>query len=97
MMKLISKKPEEKEKNKYSEEEVDWYKHHLQNTSYQKIYTFRYCVAIEVPSTSSQIFEQIEVIQVLLGISKLNDSASDKKPGDQTHTHTKTNLFVIAY
>ena len=68
----------------------------MQNTSHQKIYTFRYCVVIEVPLTSSQIFEQVEVIQVLPGISKLNDSASDKKPGDQTHTK-KTNLFDIVY
>ena len=44
--------------------------------SYQKIYTFRhYVVNDEVPSISSQIVEQIEVIQevVLPGISKPND------------------------
>ena len=37
-------------------------------------------------NTSSQIFEQIEVIQrvVLTGISKLNYSVPEKKPGDQT-------------
>ena len=37
-----------------------------------------YCVVNdEVPSTSSQIIEQIEVVQeaVLLGTSKVNDSA----------------------
>ena len=38
--------------------------HHLQNISHQKIYTFWYCdVNDEAPLTSSQIFEQIEVIQ----------------------------------
>ena len=43
---------------------------------------FWYCVVnIEVSSTSSQIVEQIEVVQevVFSGISKLNDSALDKK------------------
>ena len=43
--------------------------------SHHKIYTFWYCVVNEeVPSTSSQIVEQIEFIQevVLPGISKLN-------------------------
>ena len=61
--------------------------HHFQNISHQKIYTFWYCdVSDEAPLTSSQIFEQIEVIQgvVLPGKSKLNDSAPDKKPGDQS-------------
>ena len=44
--------------------------------SYQEICTFWYYVDNnEVPSSSSQIVEQIEVIKevVLLGISKLND------------------------
>ena len=53
-----------------------WLIHHLQNMSHQKIYTFwYYAVDDEVPSTSSQIVEQIEVIEevVLPGISKLND------------------------
>ena len=61
--------------------------HHLQNISHQEIYTFWYCVVNdEIPSTFSQVFQQIEVIQgvVLPAISKLNDSTSDKKPGDQT-------------
>ena len=61
--------------------------HHLQNIPHQEIYTFWYCVVNdEIPSTFSQVFEQIEVIQgvVLPAISKLNDSTSDKKPGDQT-------------
>ena len=49
MMKL----PEGKEKNRYSEEEVDWYTN-LQNMSYQKIYTFWYYVVNgEVPSALS--------------------------------------------
>ena len=46
-----------------------------------------YCVVNdEVPSTSSQIIEQIEVVQeaVLLGISKVNDSALNWKEGDLT-------------
>ena len=57
-----------------------WLMHHLQNVSHQKVYTFWHCVVNnEVPSTSSQIVEQIEVIQgvVLPGISKMNDSAPD--------------------
>ena len=61
--------------------------HHSEDIPYQKIYTFWFCVVNdEVPSTSSQIFEQIEVIQgvVLSGTSKLNDLAPDKKPWNQT-------------
>ena len=53
-----------------------WLIHHFQNASYQKIYAFWNCVHNdEVPSTSSKIVEQIEIIQgvVLPGISKLND------------------------
>ena len=72
---IMMKLPEGKEKNRCSEEEVDWYTN-LQNMSYQKIYTFWYYVVNgEVPSASSQIIEQIEVIQevVLPGLSKLND------------------------
>ena len=60
--------------------------------SYQEIYTFwNYVANDEVPSTSSQIVEQIEVIQevVLPGISKLNDWAPDKKKGDQTQFFRK--------
>ena len=51
------------------------------------MYTFWHCVLNDkVPSTSSQIVKQVEVIRglVLPGISKLNDSAPDKKPGYQT-------------
>ena len=43
-----------------------------------------YCVVNdEITLASSQIFEQIEVIQglILTGISKLNDSVPDKKIG----------------
>ena len=68
---------------------------HLQNMSHQKIYTFWYCVANdEAPSTYSQIVEQIDVIQgvVLPWISKLNDSAPDKKQGGQTQFFPKKNL-----
>ena len=53
-----------------------WFIHHLQNISHQKVYTFWQCVVNnEVPSTSSQIVEQIEVIQgvVLPVISKMNE------------------------
>ena len=70
--------------------------HHLQNISHQKKCTFWYCVVNdEVPPTSSQIFEQIEVIQgvVLPGISKLNDSVPVKKPGDQTQS--KRRIYLI--
>ena len=50
----------------------------------QKTYAFWYYVVNEVPSTSSQIIEEIKVIQevVLPGICKLNDSAPDKEQGD---------------
>ena len=61
--------------------------HHLQNIPHQKLYTFWNCVVNdEVPSTSSQIVEQIKVIKgvVLPGISKMNDSAPDKKLKEQT-------------
>ena len=84
MMKFISKKAWRKRK----EQVFRWGSrliHYLQNISHQKISTFWYCVVNdEVPSTSSQIFKPIEVIQwvVLPGISKLNNSAPDKKPGD---------------
>ena len=72
MMKLISKKVW----GKWKEQVLgrgSWLIHHLQNMSHHKIYIFWYCVVNEeVASTSSQIVEQIEVIQevVLLGISK---------------------------
>ena len=58
-----------------------WLIHHLQNMSHQK-----YKHTDKVPSTSSQIVEQIEVIQKIafLGISSLNNSAPDTKQGDQT-------------
>ena len=74
MMKLISKNAWGKRK-----EQVlgrgSWLIHHLQNTSHHEIYIFWYCVVNEeVKSSSSQIVEQIEVIQevVLPEISKLN-------------------------
>ena len=71
--------------------------------SHQKIDTFGYCVINdEVPYTSTQIFEKIKVIQevVLLGTSKLNDSAPDKKPRNQTQffrkkTLEKRKIFVM--
>ena len=70
--------------------------HHLQNISHQKVYTFCHCaVNDEVPSTSSQIVEQIEVIQgvVLPGISKINDSAPDKN-FQQTQFSSKKKTLV---
>ena len=85
MMKLTSKKTWGKRKQHVFRR--SWLIHHLQNMSYQEIYTFwNYVVNDELPSTSSQIVEQIEVFQevVLPGISKLNDWAPDKKQGDQT-------------
>ena len=54
--------------------------------SHQTIYTFWYYVVNDqVPSASSQIVEKIEDIQevVLPGILKLNNSALEKKQGDQ--------------
>ena len=60
--------------------------HHLQNMSHQKIYTFWYYVVNDqVPSISSQIVEKLEDIQevVLPGILELNNSALEKKQGDQ--------------
>ena len=54
--------------------------------SHQTIYTFWYYVVNDqVPSTSSQIVEKIEDIQevVLPGIFELNNSALEKKQGDQ--------------
>ena len=50
----------------------NWLIHHLQNISHQKVYTFWWStISDEVPSTSSQIVGQIEVIEgvVLHGIS----------------------------
>ena len=75
MKKLTSKKAWRKRKEQVFRRGI-WLIHHLKNMSYQQIYTFWYYVVNdEAPSTSSQIVEQIEVIQelVLQGISKLND------------------------
>ena len=46
----------------------------------------------ELTSTSSQIVEQIEVIQevVLQAVPKLNDSATNKELGDQTQVSLNT-------
>ena len=71
MMKLIGKKTLGKNKEQVFRR-GSWLIHHLQNMSHQKIYTFWYYpVNDEVPATSSQIVEQIEVIQeiALSGIS----------------------------
>ena len=80
--KLISKKAWEKRK-----EQVlgrgSWLIQRLQNMSHHKIYTFWHCVfREEVPSTSSQIVEQIEFIQgvVLPGISRLNQLSKQFSP-----------------
>ena len=72
-----------------------WLIHHFQNASYQKIYAFWNCVHNdEVPSTSSKIVEQIEIIQgvVLPGISKLNDSAQKRNQKKKTHFLQKMTL-----
>ena len=62
MMKFISKKAWRKKKEQLFRR-GSWLIHHLQNISHQKICTFWYCVVNdEVPSTSSQTFEQTEVI-----------------------------------
>ena len=71
---------------------INTFSHFLKIMTDQKIYTFWYCVVNdEVPLTSSQIAEQIEAIQkvVLLGISKLNDSALEKKYGNPTQLFQK--------
>ena len=63
--------------------------------SHHKIYTFWYCIVTdEVPSTSSQIVEQIEAVQevVLPGICRLSNSAPGKKQGDQTQFSPKKTL-----
>ena len=51
--------------------------------SSEDIYILYFVVNDEIILASSQIFEQIEVIQglILTGISKLNDSVPDKKIG----------------
>ena len=64
----------------------------LKNMSHYKKCTFWYCVVNEeVPLTSSQIVEQIEVIQevILLRISNMNDSALDKKQDLTQFFHKK--------
>ena len=74
MMKFTSKKAWGKRKEQVFRR-GSWLIHHLQNMSYQKIYTFWYdAVNDGVPSTSSEIIEQIEVIQKVAfpGMSKLN-------------------------
>ena len=70
--------------------------HHLQNISHQKVYTFWYCVVNdEVPSTSSQVFQQIEVIRgvVLPGISKMNDSVKEETQFSPKNTLVKGKWF----
>ena len=62
-MKLLSKKACGKRKKQVFRR-GSWLIHYLQHMSHQRIYTFwHYVVNDEVPSTSSQIVEQIEVIQ----------------------------------
>ena len=68
---------------------------YLKNMSHQKMYKFWYCaVNDEVPLTSSKIAEQTEVIHevILLRISKLNDSALEKKQGDLTQFFQKKTI-----
>ena len=67
----------------------------MQNVSHQKVYIFWHGVINdEVPSTSSQIVEQITITQgiVLPGISKMKYSAADKKPKGQTQFSLKKTL-----
>ena len=69
--------------------------HHFQNISHQEKHPSWNCVVNdEVPSTTSQRAEQIEIIQevVLSEISMLDDSAPDKKPKDQTQFSPKKTL-----
>ena len=93
MMKLIRKEARGKTKELVFKR-WSWLIHHFQNATHQKIYTFWNCVHNdEVPSTSSKIVEQIEIIQgvVLPGISKLNDSAQTRNQ-KKTHFHQKMTL-----
>ena len=62
--------------------------------SHQKTYAFWYYFVNEIPLTSSQIIEDIKVIQEVLwpGMYKLNDSPPDKKQGDQTKFFPKKTL-----
>ena len=96
-MKLISKKPWEK-RNKKVFRRWNWLIHHVkliyintvfeEHVSSENIYILIFCCQW---STSSLIIEQIDVFQevTLLGISKLNDSALDKKQGDLTQFFPK--------
>ena len=96
MMKLTSNDEIDKKKKLRKKKLVfrrrSWLIPIYQNISHQKIYTFwHFVVNEEVPSTSSQVVEQIQVIQevVLPGAFKLNGSATDKKPKDQTQVSQK--------
>ena len=94
MIKLASKKSWGKRKEQVFRK-GSWLIHHLQNMSYQKIYAFwYYVISDKVPLSSSQIVDQIEVIQevVLPGISTLNDEVPDKKKGEKTQFSPKTFL-----
>ena len=96
MMKLTSNDEIDKKKKLRKKKLVfrrrSWLIPIYQNISHQKIYTFwHFVVNEEVPSTSSQVVEQIQVIQevVLPGAFKLNGPAADKKPKDQTQVSQK--------
>ena len=91
--KIDSQKAQEKEKDSYSKEEFDWY-------TICKICLIRKCIIFDIMLSMIkyhqllQIVEQIEDIHVavLSGISKLNDSTSDKKRGDETQFSPKKSL-----
>ena len=71
---------------------LSWLIQNFQNMSHQKIYTLWYCVVNdELPSTSTEIFEQTGVMQkvVVPGISELKDLVPDKKWEDQTQFSSK--------
>ena len=74
--------------------------------SSENMYIFlQYCVVSydKAPSISSQIIEQIEVIQeaVLSGVSKLNDSAMKNEQEDQTNflpnKHPRNRKWICYY
>ena len=78
MMKLLSRKSWKRKK-----EQVLVDTPIAKYISSEDIYILYCVVNDEIILASSQIFEQIEVIQglILTGISKLNDSVPDKKIG----------------
>ena len=96
LMKLIRKEKAWGKRKELVFRRGSWLIHHLQNISHLKVYIFWHCVFNdEVPSTSSQIVEQIveQTGVVPPEISNMNDSAQDKKPKAQTQFFPKQTLL----